>query len=97
VGAARAAPLVFLDHFGGGRASVCALSGLEIGLLFHALISVIRGERDARGNSARNLAQQSSFRQCQSSNHKGHEGHEGWLRASSLRGGGGVGNNKFGK
>ena len=43
-GAAEAAPLVCLDHFGGGRASVWALGGMEIGLLFHAMISVIRGQ-----------------------------------------------------
>ena len=44
MGVAKAAPLVFLDHFGGGRALVCALGGMEMGLLFHAMISVIRGE-----------------------------------------------------
>jgi hypothetical protein len=41
--------LVCLDHYGVDTAGIGALSGLEIGLLFHAVISVIRGEGNARG------------------------------------------------
>jgi len=42
VGEAKAAALVYLDYFGGGRASVCAVGGMEMGMLFHAMMSVIR-------------------------------------------------------
>ena len=47
--AKKAAPLVCLDHCGGGWESACALGGLEMEMLFHAMISVIRSEGDARG------------------------------------------------
>jgi hypothetical protein len=37
-------PLAFLVHFVAAGHPVCALSGMEMAWLFHAMISVIRGE-----------------------------------------------------
>ena len=48
VGAARAAPLVFLVHYRVSAAGIRVLCGVEMGMLFHAMTSVIRGEGDAR-------------------------------------------------
>ena len=41
-----------LDHFVAAGHLVCAVGGMEIGLLFHAMIRVIRGEGDAREGNA---------------------------------------------
>jgi hypothetical protein len=56
VGAAGAAPLVFMVHCGVKTVGIGAVAGLEIGMLFHAVISGIRGEGDARGNRRRSLS-----------------------------------------
>jgi hypothetical protein len=51
-GAAEAAPLECLDHCGVNTAGNWGAGRLEMGMLFHAMISVIRSEGDAPGKRA---------------------------------------------